>query len=107
MTTFTSTMALRPAEPADALRLFTWRTDPETQAMSLHPGPQTLDEHRGWLDRVLADPQVNLFIAELDGAPVGTGRLNWQGARRQLAEVSVTVAPEARQRGHAAELIQL
>ena len=98
-------MTLRAATPDDAQRLYDWRLDPLTQAMSVTTGPQTLADHVGWLGRVLADPRVRLYIAEINGHAVGTGRLNL-GPNGRVAEVSLAVAPDVRGRGHAAPLLE-
>jgi RimJ/RimL family protein N-acetyltransferase len=94
---------LRPATVEDAERLFAWRTDPLTQEMSLTAGPQTLTEHAKWLDIALADPHVHLYVAEVDGTPVGTGRFDIEN---KSATVSLTVAPEHRGKGHATAILQ-
>lgn len=96
-------MLLRPVRShEDARHLYNWRTDAHTEAMSLTPGPATYQEHLAWLNRVLADTKTKLFIAEIGGDPVGTGRLTIAGKE---AEVSVTVAPAMRGRGYGTEII--
>lgn len=97
-------LRLRPARTADWQALLDWRNDPATVAASLTPG--TVDEagHRGWLDRMLQDPGVTLWIAEDATGAVGTVRLTPLGDGK---EVSITLAPTARGRGLAAVLIAL
>lgn len=95
-------MKLRIATITDSDLLYAWRMDAHTQAMSLGPGPATRAEHDRWLTRVLADPAVRLYIVEVDGHPVGTGRLNLMGRE---AEVSLTVAPEARGQGYGSRIV--
>jgi RimJ/RimL family protein N-acetyltransferase len=97
-------LRLRRATLDDAKRLYEWRTDPVTEANSLTPGPATFFEHEQWLRRVLANDRVALFIAEDADVAVGTGRLDIDGSR---AEISVTVAPEARTRGVGTTIIDL
>lgn len=97
------TLALRPATAADSARLFTWRNDPHTRAMSRCTDPVSLPEHRAWLDEVRHDSRSRLLIAELDAQPVGVARLVPVGGSHQ---VSITVAPEARGRKLAAPLLR-
>jgi RimJ/RimL family protein N-acetyltransferase len=87
----------------DAERLYAWRIDPLTQEMSLTAGPQTLAEHKKWLDHILAESHVHIFIAEVDGVPVGTGRFDIENTS---ATVSLTVAPDHRGKGHATAILQ-
>ena len=87
-------MKLRLATMADAGRLLAWRNDPATRANSRHQDLVTPEAHRAWLERSLADPARDLFVAESDdGAVLGTGRLDWTGSE---AEVSLTLDAGAR-----------
>jgi RimJ/RimL family protein N-acetyltransferase len=95
-------IALRPAEPGDADRLLAWRNDPQTRAFAFNSGEVSLEEHTSWLRSRLADPDCVLWVAEDDGVPVGQVRLDREG---DAAEVSITVAPEARGRGLAAAIL--
>jgi len=54
------------------------------------------EEHARWLRGILASPKRKIFIAELNGSPVGTVRYDLDGADYEL---SWTVAPECRGRG--------
>jgi len=92
-------LVLREARIEDARALLEWRNDPETRARSFTTAEVPGDEHMEWLRRVLSDPEITLYIAELDGVRVGTVRLERNRVPGGLCEISWTVAPGARGRG--------
>ena len=55
-----------------------------------------------WLERRLDDPETALYVAEQDGEPVGTVRLELA----DVALISITVAPEHRGEGLAVPMIE-
>lgn len=95
---------VRKATMADAKPLWEWRNDPVTRAMFRDSEPVPWDQHLTWLTGVLADPERLLLIAESDGTPCATVRFDDQG--NNVAEVSVTVAPEFRGRGVGTEALR-
>lgn len=97
---------LRPARLDDAELLYRIRTDPATEVASFRPGPATMADHLEWLEDVLTMPagRVALYVAERGGVPVGTGRLDRMDDGN--AEVSITIAPEARGKGFAVPLLR-
>lgn len=100
----TRAVALRRASPDDAARLLAWRNDPHTRAMSVSDEEITAEQHRAFLVASLDSADRLLFIAEAEGQPVGTLRLDrLPGA---TLEVSLTVAPEERRRGYSASLLR-
>ncbi|MFQ5915860.1 MAG: GNAT family N-acetyltransferase, partial [Nitrospinota bacterium] len=94
---------LRPATMGDADFLFRLRNDPETRRQSLHEEPLLNSQHGLWLERMLSTPWCHLYVADVGGQPVGTGRLDFH--HPEIAEVSLTVAPERRGAGHGADLV--
>src|SRR5262245_46881674 len=96
---------LRRARPDDAARLYEWRVDAETMRQSSAPPPESLDDQRKWLDRVLRDSDVALYVAYDDqrGVDVGTVRLDRRSEGE--AEMSITVDPGERGRGYSHDLI--
>jgi RimJ/RimL family protein N-acetyltransferase len=96
-------IVLRSAVPEDGGLLWEWANDPVTRQSSFSTAPIALDEHLRWLALVLDDAGRSLFIAELDGHPVGQVRLD---RIDDSAIISVSIAPEARGRGLAAEVIR-
>ena len=97
-------LSLRPATEGDSDRLLEWRNDPLTRAMAISQAPVPPADHERWLATRLADPATLLTIAEQNGVPVGTVRLDRRGAE---AELSITIAPGARGRGLARPAIEL
>lgn len=93
-------MNLRRATLQDAERLFAWRNDPVTRANSRNEAEICWNDHLQWLSRTLASKSL-LYVAEEDGTPVGTCRIDQDG------EISWTVAPEHRGKGHGREMVRL
>lgn len=89
------TLTLRRATMKDASTLFDWRNDQLTRSMSLRPDHVGWEEHEWWLSASLVNPCRVLMIAELDGEPVGTVRLDYGDE----TEMSWTVAPSHRGKG--------
>lgn len=88
-------VSLRPATMDDAQLLFDWRNDHETRANSLTTVPVPWEDHCRWLRASLENPRRDLIIAEMDGVPVGTVRID----RGVGTEMSWTVSPARRVRG--------
>lgn len=98
----------RPATSDDALVLLRWRNDPSVRAVSRSSDPVPWDSHRTWLARVLEDPARRLYVVEHGGVQAGTVRFDRlgdeQGGETEW-EVSITLAPEARGRGMAGDVL--
>lgn len=103
-------MKLRPATMEDAKLLLAWRNDPETRKASINTEEVTWDGHIAWLKRTLNDqpdpPNRYLFVAEEEGTPVGTVRLDRLAEDQGGFELSWTVAPEARGRGVGRQMVE-
>ncbi len=95
-------MNLRRAVMDDASILLAWRNDPETRVQSRNTEPIDFDHHVHWLAGVLADPSRVLCVAEDNGVPVGSNRVDF-GPRD--AEVSWVIAPDFRGRGLGAAML--
>jgi len=80
----------------DAEHLFVWRNDPVTRRMSVQTKRVTWEDHQGLLLLTIGHPHRRLYVAESEGIPVGTLRVDTDGTQ---AEVSLTVAPAQRHRG--------
>jgi RimJ/RimL family protein N-acetyltransferase len=79
-----------PATMDHAKVLFDWRNDPLTKEMSRNQDAVEWGTHINWLAGRLSRP--HLYIATIDGCPVGTFRVDGE-------EISYTVAPEHRGKG--------
>jgi UDP-2,4-diacetamido-2,4,6-trideoxy-beta-L-altropyranose hydrolase len=88
-------IAIRPADWDDAERLWVWRNDPTTRAMSQTTEPLLWAEHEAWFQRTLTSHDRYLFVAELGERPVGMVRFD--ALRNDTGfEVSINVAAVAR-----------
>lgn len=95
-------MTLRPATTwVDVWRLWRWRNHPTTRAMMRQTAPIGLREHWRWFQQ-RRDRRALPYIAEVDGMPVGSGRLDVLG---DGAELDVIVAPWARGHGYATQIV--
>lgn len=88
---------LRGADKADSADLLAWRNDPDTRASSRNTQLVDQPEHDSWLINALADANRRIWVAEHDGAKVGTVSATRLDEPR--VELSVTVAREWRGRG--------
>ena len=106
-------ITLRRATLDDADFLFALRTDPVTAHNSLQPPPNK-ERHRRWLAERLDDAATKLYIVEVDGQPVGSGRLDVRrviSSRTKPSQVkcvwlNLTVAAAARGKGYAEAIIE-
>ena len=96
--------ALRPATDADEGLLLEWRNEPETRRQSLQQAPVSPEQHARWFrDRLARPSECRIYIAEIEGAPVGQARVDLMGEGR--GEISVAVAVASRGRGLGRALI--
>ena len=94
---------LRRATADDAERVWLWRNDPGTRAVSQQHAPVPWPDHSAWWARAIAAPERDLFIVEQAGRPVAMVRFDLTGAG--AAEVSINLAPETRGRGLGKEVL--
>ena len=95
---------LRPATVQDADLLLEWRNDPDTKRASHNDGTVQREQHLSWLTAALGAGDRRLLIAEENGIPVGTVRVDFSDGVQAL---SWTVAPEARGRGVGRRMVAL
>lgn len=89
-------LRLRPATLGDSAALLRWRNDPDTVRFSVSRRSVEPDEHTAWLERVLADPAVELGIVERDGVAVGMVRVDVSSGSGLM---SISVDPAWRGQG--------
>jgi RimJ/RimL family protein N-acetyltransferase len=97
----------RLADWRDEAELLRWRNDPETIAWSFTHCTVSPEEHHAWLRNRIEENRSptghpKLYIAELDGKPVGVVRIRG-GIPPQI---DYTVAPEHRRKGIGTELVR-
>jgi ribosomal protein S18 acetylase RimI-like enzyme len=97
-------VTIRNATMDDAERLFAWRNDPLTRQASHTTDPVAWEDHRRWLERALATPQLRLCVLEVDGEPAATCRFEFDQPETVF---SFSVAPEFRLRGLSRTLMRV
>lgn len=97
-------MIVRAARADDSARLFAWRNDPTTVAMSGTGSPVAWQDHAAWYQAALAATTRAIFIGEQNGVAIGTVRFD-EAKTRNEAEVSINLAPEIRGRGMSRPLL--
>ncbi|OGG53710.1 hypothetical protein A2851_02380 [Candidatus Kaiserbacteria bacterium RIFCSPHIGHO2_01_FULL_53_29] len=92
-------LRIRPVTIEDARTLFEWRNDEKTRRASRTTAPLIWEEHVAWLEKVVHGifPGRSLYIAEIDGNPVGTVRSDTR--TDGFTEISYTVSPTWRAKG--------
>jgi len=102
----TGALALRAATPNDAAALHAWRNAPETREHSGDGLAITLEQHRQWMQGVLANPAQRLWIAFAASGPVGVLRFDISPyGTATSAEISVYRVPGQPGRGWGKALI--
>jgi len=97
-------LTLRPATEDDEGLLLEWRNEPETRRQSLQHASVPPEQHARWFrDRLARPSECRIYIAEVDGSPVGQARVELTGGGQ--GEISVAVAAGSRGRGLGRSLI--
>jgi len=97
-------LRLRRASTDDGELLFHWRNDPSARRQYLNSSKVARSEHERWFARSLADSSCRIYVAEDGrGRPVGQVRVE---RRRGGAEISLSVARQARDRGIGTTLLR-
>ena len=99
-------LQLRRATADDAHLLWEWANDPSTRQASYRSNHIPWEEHLSWFQRRMASPDICAFYIATTGSgqSVGTVRFDRDG---DVAEMSLTLAPQARGKGWGAKLIRL
>lgn len=90
-------LTVRRADVRDAELLRGWRNDAETRRRSFTKTTVSAAEHRAWLNKRLTSDRAAIWIFNDGEVPVGQVRVDID---RDVAEVSIVVAPERRGRGY-------
>lgn len=69
-------LTFRPARPADALMIYSWRNDPATRAVSGDSQAIPVETHQRWFEASLLNPSRIILIGEIDGSAVGVVRFD-------------------------------
>lgn len=94
-------MKLRPATFADEQLLLNWRNEPQARANSSYPGEILPESHKAWLSRIILDTETYLYIAEVDGVPIGQGRIEraWKAISKKMDHALIGYSIDANERG--------
>jgi RimJ/RimL family protein N-acetyltransferase len=98
---------LRFANPGDADRLFAWRNDPVTLACFRSTAAVPREDHDRWMKFNVESGfgEHIVLIAEDAGEPIGVIRFDADRKDIMSYDVSITVAPEHRDRGFASKIL--
>ena len=94
---------LRLAQESDAKMVWAWANDPDTRLRSFTSALISWENHLAWYTRKLALPNARIYIA-LTQSGDGCGLIRFD-IQNGTAVVGITVAPEYRGIGLAAEII--
>ena len=94
MPTNQNEIAIRLARLDDAVRLWSWRNDPDTRRASHNVDAVTLDQHTRWFRSCLSRNKSIILIAELHDEAIGSIRFDKR--RDSYLEVIISIAPQAR-----------
>lgn len=95
-------LGLREAGPDDSDAFYAWTQDPAVKAASLRPSSFTIEEHREWFSRKLADREcVRMFVLEQE-ATLRLGQVRYELVR--TGRPLYTGGPDATDTDGAAEV---
>jgi RimJ/RimL family protein N-acetyltransferase len=97
-------LLLRLANLDDAGVLLEWRNNSSTREASHNTASINEYEHIQWLRKILANVNRKLYVAEIDGTPVGTVRVDSDALE---SELSWTVSPAMRGSGVGKEMVSM
>jgi spore coat polysaccharide biosynthesis protein SpsF len=97
------TVTLRPAYEQDARFVLDARCDDDAVRFSVIGKAIDPQRHAEWFAHRLAQAGQPFWIGELDGAPIGTVRLDVRGG---VGEVAIAVHPRHRGAGHGTTLLR-
>ena len=100
------TLRLRLAKPEDCELLFRWANDALTRCMSTSSQEITQPEHAEWFRQKLQDPGCFMYIVT-HPQRAAVGQVRFDVDSTDCAVVSVSIAPDCRGHGYAAEAIHL
>ena len=96
-------LAFRKARMDDAEMLWRWANDPGTRRNSFSTSPIPYGDHVAWLQQQLGSAATSIWIFSDGPSPVGLVRMDVSG---HVAEVHITVAPEARGRAYGTAILR-
>lgn len=101
---FPDKLFLRRAVSSDCEILFTWFNDPSTRINSLNSKPVSWLDHKRWFYTQLASEDVNQFMLDSYGLPIGQIRFDNKGETLLL---SYSIDHDFRRRGYGRVIVEL
>lgn len=103
-------MILRPAIEKDESLLLEWRNDPSVLAISRNALPVTPENHHQWFRKILSfQNEVFIWIAEVDGIPVGRGQIerayNTLSLKTDACMIGYSIGRDHRGKGYGKQLV--
>ncbi|MBU0457829.1 GNAT family N-acetyltransferase [Patescibacteria group bacterium] len=99
-----SSISIRKVKSSDSRFLWEWANDPLVRAASFSTDSIPWEDHEKWFDKKMNDPDCKIYIAEVDGNPIGQVRFDCDDID---IVVNVNLAPEQRGKGLGAEMMKL
>jgi RimJ/RimL family protein N-acetyltransferase len=87
---------------SDAKLLFEWANNPVTRQASFHSDPIELEDHVNWLKNTINSVERKIYLISVLATPVAIVRFD----KNEKTVIGITVSPEYRGKGLAADIIQ-
>jgi len=97
-------LSLRKVIYADRILLFKWINDPDVRKWSFSKHPVKLDEHNIWFEKKYNDPNVLMWIFEVNNDPTGMVRLEKEDNKVFL---NYLLAPQSRGKRLATKMLKI
>jgi len=88
-----------------SMDIWSWRNDPVTRSMSRSPDLVAWEDHAKWFESSLANPNRFIYVALMNGRPVGMVRFDTVSLTEGRFETSINVAPADRRSGIGRKLL--
>ncbi|GAB0109625.1 GNAT family N-acetyltransferase [Pseudoalteromonas distincta] len=96
-------ITLREAEQSDCTTLYQWANDPVIRSCALKDAPITLQNHLTWFNKQLVSLNSKIYIASIDGKPIGQVRFNQ--TTLNTYEIDTHLSPCSRGNGYGKEIL--
>lgn len=100
-----SQVRLRTATREDAHKLWDWRNESDTRAISFNAEPIAYEDHLRWFEQKISDPNVQFLIAvDADNSDAGYARLDLVDG---MAQINLSIDRNRRGRGIGSAFIRV
>lgn len=97
-------ISFRKANKGDLEFIFNLRNEEAVRLASFNSDPIDFEVHSKWFPKILASDSSVIFIAELDGKPIGQVRFDFMGD--DVAEVNIAVTQNYCGKGHGSKILK-